>query len=86
MSGWPGECVQGGQEGGVEPDLAILTEYGHLLPRPGGQQAEQSVRVTRGPGADNSHLTWSWQYLNAFNNLINYLSQELDNTSNKILS
>ena len=51
--------MQRGQEEGVDPDLAIVvTEDGHVVTRPGGQQLEQSVRVTRGPGAggDHSHL------------------------------
>ena len=41
----PGDGVEGGQEEGVEADLAIVTDEAHVVTRPSGQQSQQTARV-----------------------------------------
>ena len=52
----PGDGVEGGQEEGVEADLAIVTDEAHVVTRPSGQQSQQTARVIRCPRGGGTSL------------------------------
>ena len=56
MSDLPGNGVEGGEKEGVDNDLSMATEDGHMVTDPWGQQPEQSVRIIRGTCGRDIHL------------------------------